>query len=168
MTQKQQKKAKSEGMCVRVCVRVRVCTHLVTQSCLMICDPMDCNPSVSSVHGILQARILEWVCHSLLQGIFLGFLLFRWILYHLNHQGSPRTSINGSVGKWCSQKTFRSQGKKMKEVFREEAEGIGIRECSTGGFLYAVSRKSSVPYQWNSKLLPGLRSLCETGLNLLQ
>ena len=168
MTQKQQKKAKSEGMCVRVCVCVRVCTHLVTQSCLMICDPMDCNPSVSSVHGILQARILEWVCHSLLQGIFLGFLLFRWILYHLNHQGSPRTSINGSVGKWCSQKTFRSQGKKMKEVFREEAEGIGIRECSTGGFLYAVSRKSSVPYQWNSKLLPGLRSLCETGLNLLQ
>ena len=56
----------------------------------------------------------------------------------------------------------------MKEVFREEAEGIGIRECLTGGFLRAVSHKSSVPYQWNSKLLPELRSLCERGLNLLQ
>ena len=31
------------------------------QSCLTLCDPMDCSPSGSSVHGILQARILEWV-----------------------------------------------------------------------------------------------------------
>ena len=30
------------------------------QSCLTLCDPMDCNPPGSSVHGILQARILEW------------------------------------------------------------------------------------------------------------
>ena len=33
---------------------------LVTQSCLTLCDPMDCGPLGSSVHGILQARILEW------------------------------------------------------------------------------------------------------------
>ena len=33
---------------------------LVTQSCLTLCDPMDCSPPGSSVHGILQARILEW------------------------------------------------------------------------------------------------------------
>jgi len=31
------------------------------QKCLTPCDPMDCSPSDSSVHGILQARILEWV-----------------------------------------------------------------------------------------------------------
>ena len=31
------------------------------QSCLTLCDPLDCSPPVSSVHGILQARILEWV-----------------------------------------------------------------------------------------------------------
>ena len=31
------------------------------QSCLTLCDPMDCSPLGSSVHGILQARILEWV-----------------------------------------------------------------------------------------------------------
>ena len=31
------------------------------QSCLTLCDPMDCSPPSSSVHGILQARILEWV-----------------------------------------------------------------------------------------------------------
>ena len=34
---------------------------LVTPSCLTFCNPMDCSPSCSSVHGILQARILEWV-----------------------------------------------------------------------------------------------------------
>ena len=33
----------------------------VTQLCLTLCDPMDCSQSGSSVHGILQARILEWV-----------------------------------------------------------------------------------------------------------
>ena len=34
---------------------------LVTQLCLTLCDPMDCSPPGSSVHGIFQARILEWV-----------------------------------------------------------------------------------------------------------
>ena len=34
---------------------------LVAQSCLTLCDPKDCSPTVSSVHGILQASILEYV-----------------------------------------------------------------------------------------------------------
>ena len=33
----------------------------VAQSCPTLCDPMDCSPPGSSAHGILQARILEWV-----------------------------------------------------------------------------------------------------------
>ena len=36
----------------------------VAQSCLTVCDPMDCSLSGFSVHGILQARILEWVAIS--------------------------------------------------------------------------------------------------------
>ena len=32
----------------------------VTQSCLTLCDPMDCSLPGSSVHGIFQARVLEW------------------------------------------------------------------------------------------------------------
>ena len=43
-----------------VCVCVCVCVW-VAQSCLTLCDPMDCSPSGSSVHGILQARTLGWV-----------------------------------------------------------------------------------------------------------
>ena len=37
---------------------------LVTQLCLTLCNPMDCHLPGSSVHGILQARILEWVAIS--------------------------------------------------------------------------------------------------------
>ena len=37
---------------------------LIAQSCLTLCNPMDCSPPSSSVHGILQARILEWVYTS--------------------------------------------------------------------------------------------------------
>ena len=39
--------------------------------CLTLGDPMDCSPPGFSVHGIPQARILEYSCCSLLQGIFL-------------------------------------------------------------------------------------------------
>ena len=77
----------------------------VAQSCLTLCDPMDCCPPESSVHGILQTRILEWYSKwcskgtegncSLLQGIFPtqgsnpGLPHCRWILCCLSHQGSP-------------------------------------------------------------------------------
>ena len=33
----------------------------ITQSCPTLCDPMDCSLPGSSVHGVFQARILEWV-----------------------------------------------------------------------------------------------------------
>ena len=64
---------------------------------VQLCDPIDCNPPGSSVHGILQARILGW------WGFASPFCrasspprdgtrvcgIGRWILYHLIHQGSP-------------------------------------------------------------------------------
>ena len=34
---------------------------LVAQSRLTLCDPMDCSPPGSSVHGVFQVRVLEWV-----------------------------------------------------------------------------------------------------------
>ena len=40
----------------------------VTQSRLTLCDPMDCSPPGSSIHGIFQARILEWVAISFFRG----------------------------------------------------------------------------------------------------
>ena len=43
---------------------------LVAKLCLTLCDPMDCSPPGSSVHGILQARILEWVAMPSSRGSF--------------------------------------------------------------------------------------------------
>ena len=44
-----------------------VCANLL-QSCPTLCNPLDCSPPGSSVHGILQARILEWVTISVSRG----------------------------------------------------------------------------------------------------
>ena len=49
-----------------------VCACSVAQLCLTLCDPMDCSPPSSSVHGISQARILEWVATS-------SFSLSSWL-----------------------------------------------------------------------------------------
>ena len=46
----------SSGVFIQTNVKV-----LAIQLCLTLCDPMDCSPPGSSVHGILQARIQEWV-----------------------------------------------------------------------------------------------------------
>ena len=48
------------SLCVCVCVCVSMCM-LITQLCPILCEPMDCSPLGSFVHGILQARMLEWV-----------------------------------------------------------------------------------------------------------
>ena len=57
----------------RKVIRVKfneVMYELVTQSCLTLCDSMDCSPPGSFVHGILQARILEGVVISFSRGSF--------------------------------------------------------------------------------------------------
>ena len=62
----------------------------VAQSCPTLCDRMDC------VHGIHQAKILEWAAFPFSRGSFPtqgwnpGLSHCRWILYQLSHQGSPR------------------------------------------------------------------------------
>jgi len=60
---------------------------------------MDCRPPGSFVHGIAQARILEWVAISLLQGIFptqgsnLHLLHWQADSSQVSHQGSPQDAM---------------------------------------------------------------------------
>ena len=89
--------------CVCVCVYIYViCFYYVlcqcAQSCPTLFEPRDCSPSVSGVHGIFQARILEWVAISSSRGsswprdwICVSFVscMGRQILYHYCHLGSP-------------------------------------------------------------------------------
>ena len=79
-----------------VCVCVHECRH--TQSCLTLCDPMDCGAPGSFAHGIFQARMLEWIVISFSWESFWSrnqtyisciSCISRWVLYQLSHQGSP-------------------------------------------------------------------------------
>ena len=78
---------------------------LVAQLCLTLCDPMDCSPAGSSVQGILQARMLEWVAISFSRESSAlrdqAWVSCRQILYCLSHQEStvpPSLRSEGSVG----------------------------------------------------------------------
>ena len=77
--------------CDRPCDSFALCS--VAQSCLTLCDPVDCSPPGSSVHGIFPARILEWVAISSSRGSshpkdqthgYPFLLTWRWILYWCN------------------------------------------------------------------------------------
>ena len=67
----------------------------VIQLCPTLCDSMNCSLLGSSVHGILQARVLEWVAISFFRGssrprdqTLVSHIVGRRF-YHLSHQGSP-------------------------------------------------------------------------------
>ena len=68
---------------------------LVAWSCPTLCNPMDCSPPGSSVHGDSQGKNTGVGCHALLKGIFLtrglnpGLLHCRQIVQCLSHQGNP-------------------------------------------------------------------------------
>ena len=60
-----------------ICARMCVCAKSL-QSCQILCDPMDCSPLDSSVHGISQARILEWVAFPSFPSQGLNLCLLHW------------------------------------------------------------------------------------------
>ena len=68
----------------------------VTQSCPTLCDPMDCSLPGFSIHGIFQARVLEWVAISFFRGssqprdqTWVSLIVGR-CFYCLSHQGSQK------------------------------------------------------------------------------
>ena len=78
-----------------------------TQYCPTLCDPRDCSPPGPFIHGILQARILEWGCHALFQGIFPiqglnpGLSHCRQIVYRLSHQEAQINDNNNNNNNMC-------------------------------------------------------------------
>ena len=70
--------------------------------CPTLCDPMDCSPLGSSIHGILQARILEWIAISFSRGsswprdrtqVSCVSCIGRQILYHWAARGRPFKAV---------------------------------------------------------------------------
>ena len=90
-----------------VCICTYTHTHEHTHICgaqlhLTLCDPMNCSPPGSSVHGILLARILEWATISSPRessgptdqsAISYVSCIGRWILYQYHHLGSPYVCV---------------------------------------------------------------------------
>ena len=104
---------------------------LVTQSCPTYCNPVDCSPPGSSVHGILQARILEHrhtdVQNRLLDsvgegegGMFQENSIETCILSIVKQITSPGWMHETSAQTWCTGKTQRDR------VEREVGGGIGM------------------------------------------
>ena len=65
---KQRTKFPANYSCLLKTSHLRVCMCSVAQSCPTLCDPVDCSPPGSPVHGIVHARILEWIAISYFRG----------------------------------------------------------------------------------------------------
>ena len=78
----------------------------VAQSCLTLSDPMDCSLPGSSIHGIFQARVLEWVAIAFSAGLFFPSLI--------------RSCLNLPFGEGPGGRMKRSD-----QVLWEDLEGAG-------------------------------------------
>ena len=101
----------------------------VTQSCLTLCDPMNCSLPGSSVHGHSPGKNTRVCCHPLLQGIFptqgsnAGLLHCRWILCHLSHLGKPMHP--GFLAEWYWKSGCSSLG---LWLLVNATEGLGFKQ----------------------------------------
>ena len=101
----------------------------VAQSCPTLCNPMD-----YTVHGILQARILEWVVFPFSRVYFLtqesnpGLPHCRRILYQLSHKGSP------GILEWVAYSFSRESSRPRNRT------GVS---CIAGGFFNRLSCSGS-------------------------
>ena len=88
---------------------------LVTQSCPTLCNLMDCSPPASSVHGILQASILEWVAMTSSRG-------------SSQHRGQTRVFC--TAGRFFTMWTTRKAWRRSKKVKLRKGTGgkSGINE----------------------------------------
>ena len=110
----------------------------VVQLCLTLGKPVDCSLPGSSVHGILQARILERAAVPFSRGSsqpeIPGLLHCRWILYSLSHQGSPE----------IMQEKLKGQAKGIQMRIRGQwgvfEQGHGMMELISGEDHSTVQR----------------------------
>ena len=87
---------------------------------------MDCSLPGSSVHGILQARTLEWVVMPSSRGSNPGLLNCKWILYCLSHQGKPKHSGLDNLSL-------------LQGIFLTQESNQGLPHCRQS--LYKLSRQ---------------------------
>ena len=110
-----------------------VCVHVkLLQSCPTLWDPMDYSPPGSSVHGILQARILEWVAMPFSPG-------------DLPNPGVKRRSFLSPAlaGRFfTTSATWKAQIKASVQFSHSVMSTLDPMDCSTTGFLSLTNSQS--------------------------
>ena len=128
----------------------------------LFCDPLDCNPPSSSVHGTSRARILGSICHFLLKVIFpiqglnpclWWFLPCRWILYHWTTREALRCFINNSKTKhlfFALQPNWylaRKTENPINKVPCLHTSRPGFIRCNICGFFLSSSPGNALTYR---------------------
>ena len=116
-------------------------TMCICESYPSLCDPMDCSPPGSSVHGVLQARVLDWIAIPLL-----CVSIYLINLSNVSLQFTPSTLLcthKNVIDKWILLQLL------FKEVQRERMKNsMGHRELGVSS-----PGDSYVPLDWRSHLL---------------
>ena len=127
-----------------------MCACSVAQSCPALCDPMDCSPPGSSVHGISQARILEWAAMPFSRGTYI--MTRYYLLYN-------RTSL------LSSQFYLHPKQRPTINAFKENCFWQKTSDLSTttqlSKYQYAANRVPSGP----RPLSPPLWFCCKSKTN---
>ena len=152
---------------------------IVTQQCLNLCDPMDYSPPGSSAHGILRARILEWVAISFSRGssrprIEPGSSSLQTDSLPTESPGKPVESETGSVvvcswrphglhSPWNSpdQNTEVGSHSLLQGIFPTQGSNSGLPHCRW--ILYQLSHQGS-PRIWSGKVIPSPVDLPDPGV----
>ena len=132
-----------------------ICVCVCAQLCLTLCEPMNCSPQVSSVHGILQARMLEWIAFSFSRGssqpkdqtwVFCVSFAGHWQVgsLPLHHLGSPL----GNGAQWG--KADKNGPGRPQAPTRGEGSSLAKTQDFHRTFLFSLCISSS---QW---MAPGL------------
>ena len=123
---------------------------LVSRSCPTLCNPMDCSPLVSSVHGISQARILEWIAISFSKSLP-DPRIEPWFSCIASRFFTLWASLNSSVGKESTYNTgdFSS----IPGSGRSAGEGIGYPFQYSWASVVAQLVKN-LPEMWETWVQP--------------
>ena len=142
------------------------------QSHLTLCDDMDCSPQGSSIHGIFQARILEWVaipssreCSGPRNRTQVSSVscIGRRVLYHQRHLGSPRENAALTLKVsflyrrrwsmsfplaylWSKQVMWQQQGSKVESSPQEWA--MNLYKNNTAYLVTISTDRKSTSLKW--------------------
>ena len=153
----------SEGVCRTS--RERIETYILwsesaSQSCLTLCEPMDCSPPGSFCPLNSPGKNIRVGSHSLLQGIFPTkgsnphFLHYRQILYHLNHQGSLHTHSVQFSHSVMSDSLWTHESQHARPPCPSPTPGVYSDSCPLSRWCHPIISSSVDPFSSRLQSFP--------------